>query len=146
MGSCWHFLFQTFKTHIFAAQVWSVLSNLGGNQLCWERQKRCEVHETAHSKDKHSLLFSHTFHRAMIVEQILLNAEWWISATDFQLGDIWGRVSRVQCSWPSGRVVSSAFLPSALQFVKEQNWPRSKLFQKFLLTSAVGTYTRAFLR
>ena len=61
------------------------------------------------------------------------------------IGDVWGRVSRVQCTWPSGRVLSSAFLPSALQAVK----PRAKQTQKqsiseYDFTSAVGTYTVAF--
>lgn len=123
------------------SERWSVL--LRGTQ----RKRRCgEVQEIAHSKDKHSLLFSHTFHRAMIMEQILPDTGQWISAMGFQIGDVWGRVSRVQCTWPSNRVVSSAFLPSALQAVK----PRAKQTQKQIVseydfTSAVGTYPVVFL-
>lgn len=100
-----------------------------------ERKRRWgKVQEITHSKDKHSLLFSHTFHRAMIMEQILADKAQWISATGFQIGDVWGRVSRVQCTWPSSRVVSSAFLPSALQAINlEQNRPRNKLFQNMIL-------------
>ena len=110
-------------------QGWSALSSLRGDQLCWERERerRCgKVQEIAHSKDKHSLLFSHTFHQAMIMEQILPDVGQWILAMGFQIGDVWGRVSRVQCTWPSGRVVSSAFLHSALQAVK----PSAKQTQK----------------
>lgn len=100
-----------------------------------ERKRRCgKVQEITHSKDKHSLLFPPTFHRAMIMEQILADKAQWISAMGFQIGDVWGRVSRVQCTWPSGRVVSSAFLPSALQAINlEQNRPRNKLFQNMIL-------------
>lgn len=63
------------------------------------------------------------------------NAEWWISAAGFQLGDVWGRVSRGQCSWPPDRAVSSTFLPSALQSAKD----RAKLTQKQLI-SEVSCY------
>lgn len=69
-----------------------------------------------------------------------------ISAVGFQIGDAWGRVSRVQCMWLSSRVVSSAFLPSALQAVK----PGTKQTQKQMtaeydFTTAVGTHTVALL-
>lgn len=126
-------------------QVWSALTSLRGGQLCWERQRRCgEVQGTEHSKDQHSLLFYHTYQGAMIMEP---NAEQWISATGFQLGDVWGRVSRIQCSLLSARVVSSAFLLSALQSAKD----RAKLTQKliisefFFVISTVETYTVTFL-
>lgn len=100
-----------------------------------ERKRRCgEVQEIAHSKDKHSFVFSHTFHWAMIMKQILPDIGQWISAMGFQIRDVWGRVSRVQCTWPSSRVVSSAFLPSALQaIILEQNRPRNKWFQNMIL-------------
>lgn len=74
-------------------------------------------------------LFSHTLHRAVIVDRscLMQSNE---SQQRFQLGDVWGRVSRVQCSWPSGTVVSSAILPSALQSVKD----RAKLTQKQIIS------------
>lgn len=123
--------------------------NLRGDQLLRETETKrgCgKVQEIAHSKNKHSLLFSHTFHWAMIMEQILMDIGQRISAVGFQIGDAWGRVSRVQCVWLSSRVVSSAFLPSALQAVK----PGTKQTQKQMtaeydFTTAVGTHTVALL-
>lgn len=117
---CWHLGVQVLffpKICILLHQAWSALR---GDQLCWEteRKRGDELQEIAHSEEKHSLLFSHTFHRAVITEQVLPDVGQWISAMGFQIGDVWGRVARVQRTWPSGGVFSSAFLPSALKAVK----------------------------
>lgn len=56
----------------------------------------------------------------------------------FQIGDVWGRVARVQRTWPSGGVLSSAFLPSALKAVKRTaKQTQKQMISEYDFTSAV---------
>lgn len=82
----------------------------------------------------------------MIMEQILMNMGQSISVMGFQIGDVSGRVSRVQCMWFSSSVVSSAFLPSVLQAVKRgAKQTQKQIISEYDFISAVGTQTVAFL-